>query len=83
MVRKNEYKLNKKVNESILKKCGFRKEHGDCYTLKHFLYEKYVSLNILVMLDDLSLTVTVTDDGDSDGGNKITTTRTITIKVVE
>ena len=29
------------------------------------------------------LTVTVTDDGDSDGGNKITTTRTITIKVVE
>lgn len=39
MVRKNEYKINKKVNESILKKCGFRKEHGDCYTLKHFLYE--------------------------------------------
>lgn len=62
MVRKNEYTLNKKVNESVLKKCGFRKEHGDCYTLKHFLYEKYVSLNILVMLDDLSLTVTVTDD---------------------
>ena len=60
MVRKNEYKLNKKVNESILKKCGFRKEHGDCYTLKHFLYEKYVSLNILVMLDDLSLTVNKT-----------------------
>lgn len=29
------------------------------------------------------LIVTVTDDGDSDGGNKITTTRTITIKVVE
>ena len=29
------------------------------------------------------LTVTVTDNGDSDGGNKITTTRTITIKVVE
>ena len=44
MVRKNEYTLNKKVNESVLKKCGFRKEHGDCYTLKHFLYEKYVSL---------------------------------------
>lgn len=62
MVRKNEYTLNKKANESVLKKCGFRKEHGDCYTLKHFLYEKYVSLNILVMLDDLSLTVTVTDD---------------------
>ena len=33
MVRKNEYTLNKKVNESVLKKCGFRKEHGDCYTL--------------------------------------------------
>ena len=29
------------------------------------------------------LTVTVTDNGDSDGRNKITTTRTITIKVVE
>lgn len=43
MVRKNEYTLNKKVNESVLKKCGFRKEHGDCYTLKYFLYEKYVS----------------------------------------
>ena len=33
MIRKNEYTLNKKVNESVLKKCGFRKEHGDCYTL--------------------------------------------------
>ena len=25
MVRKNEYTLNKKVNEPVLKKCGFRR----------------------------------------------------------
>lgn len=65
MVRKNEYTLNNRANESALKKYGFRRENGDCYTLKHFLYEKYISLNVIVMLDNRTLSTMVSTDTGS------------------